>query len=132
MKKKDLPQDPSALNNFTKEVCHVVNSDGEYEADLSTGWNVKKEALDNAWDDIEIRIKEASQAVKDGEKSPVYYFMEKLLMDMIVLKGYTGFWGITINRHMKPSVFKKLSDGKLKIYADAFGISVEELKNFKG
>jgi hypothetical protein len=132
MKKKDLPQDPSALNNFTKEVCYVVNGDGEYEADLSTGWNVKKEALDNAWDDIGIRIKEASQAVKDGEKSPIYYFMEKQLMDMMVLKGYTGFWGITINRHMKPSVFKKLSDAKLKIYADAFGVSVEELKNFKG
>jgi hypothetical protein len=33
---------------------------------------------------------------------------------------------------MKPAVFAKLSNDKLKKYADTFGISVEELKTFKG
>ncbi len=132
MKKEEVPQDKSALEKVTRELMYVKNSDGKYTTDLSTGWEVKKEALDNAWDDINERVKEAALAVKNGERSPVAYFMELKLMDLAVLSGYTGFWGFTIKRHMKPNVFKNLSENKLIIYAKAFGISVDELKNFKG
>ncbi|MBK7666843.1 MAG: hypothetical protein IPJ32_05500 [Sphingobacteriaceae bacterium] len=132
MKKEDLPQDKSALEKVTRELLYVKNSDGKYTTDLSTGWDVKKEALDNAWEDINERVKETALAVKNGEKSPVAYFMELKLMDMPVLSAYTGFWGFTIKRHMKPSVFKNLSEKKLSTYAKAFGITIDELKNFKG
>ena len=132
MKKEDLPQDDSALKAMTRELCYVKNADGTYTTDLSTGWEVKKTALDNAWDDIKERSEEARLAVKNGEKSPIAYFMEVKLMDMTVLSGYTGFFGFTIKRHLKPKVFKSLSEKKLNIYATAFEISVEELINFKG
>ena len=132
MKKEDLPQDKSALEKVTRELLYVKNSDGKYTTDLSTGWDVKKEALDNAWEDINERVKETAQAVKNGEKSPVAYFMELKLMDMPVLSAYTGFWSFTIKRHMKPNVYKNLSEKKLSIYAKAFGITIDELKNFKG
>jgi hypothetical protein len=132
MKKEELPQDDSALKVMTRELCYVKDNDGRYTTGLSTGWDVKKQALDNAWEDINERVDEARKLVKSGEKSPVYYFMELRLMDMPVLSGYTGFWSFTIKRHMKPSVFKNLSDKKLAIYAKAFEVSVDELKNFKG
>ena len=132
MKKEDLPQDESALKKMTKELMYVKDKDGKYTTDLSTGWEVKTTALDNAWDDIKERSEEARLAVKNGEKSSICYFMEVKLMDLTILSGYTGFWGFTIKRHMKPSVFKSLSDKKLSIYAKAFEISLEELKNFKG
>jgi hypothetical protein len=132
MKKEDLPQDKSALGTMTREVCYVKNSDGKYTTGLSTGWDVKKDALDNAWDDIKERVEAARIAVKNGEKSPVYYFMELRIMDFQVLSGYTGFWKFNIKRHLKPDVFKSLSEKKLSRYAKAFDISIEELKNFKG
>ncbi|MEO6287423.1 MAG: hypothetical protein ABIN80_12910 [Dyadobacter sp.] len=132
MKKEDLPQDPGALDKFTREVCYVKNQDGKYEAALSRGWEVKKQALDSAWDDVNERIEDARQAVTRGEKSPVHYFMELRLMDLSVLSGYTGFFPFFIKRHLKPSVFKDLSDRKLEKYARAFDITVSELKNFKG
>jgi hypothetical protein len=132
MKKEDLPQDPGALDKFTREVCYVKNESGKYETALSRGWEVKKEALDSAWVDVNERIEEARQAVARGEKSPVYYFMELRLMDVTVLAGYTGFFGFFVTRHMKPSVFKGLNNSKLEKYAQAFDITVEELKNFKG
>lgn len=132
MKEEDLPQDKSALDNITREVCYVKNSEGKYTTGLSTGWEVKKDALDNAWEEIHERTEAARIAVKNGEKSPVYYFMELRLMDFQILSGYTGFWKFTIKRHMKPSVFRALSEEKLKRYAKAFDISVDELKNFKG
>jgi hypothetical protein len=132
MKKEDLPQDPSALAGVTREVCYVKDSNGKYISDLSTGWDVKKQALDNAWDDIKERVEEAALKVRSGEVSPVFYFMELKLMDLPLLSGYTGFWKWTIKRHFKPSVFKTMNDSKLKIYAKAFDISVEELKHFDG
>ncbi len=132
MKKEDVPQDPSALVGVTRDVCYVKDANGKYTTDLSIGWDVKKQALDNAWDDIHERVKEAALKVKNGETSPVNYFMELKLMDLTLLSGYTGFWKWTIKRHFKPSVFKSLSESKLKKYAEAFDISVDELKKFNG
>ena len=132
MKQEDLPQDHSALEGVTRDLCYVKNTDGKYTTDLSKGWDIKKQALDNAWEDINERVLDAAALVKSGEKSPVYYFMEKKLMDLIVLSGYTGFWKFNIKRHFKPAVFSKLSDTKLSKYAHAFEITVEELKSFKG
>jgi len=132
MKKEDVPQDASALVGVTRDVCYVKDKDGKYTTDLSIGWDVKKQALDNAWDDIKERVAEAALQVKNGEISPVFYFMELKLMDLTLLAGYTGFWKFTIKRHFKPNVFKGLSDKKLNIYAKAFDITSEELKNFKG
>lgn len=132
MKKEDVPQDPSALVGVTRDVCYVKDKDGKYTTDLSIGWDVKKQALDNAWDDIKERVAEAAAKVKNNEISPVFYFMELKLMDLTLLSSYTGFWKWTIKRHFKPSVFKGLSDKKLGIYAKTFDVSVDELKNFKG
>jgi len=132
MKKEDLPQDAGALDKFTREVCYVKNQDGKYETALSKGWDVKKEALDSAWTDVNERIEDARQAVVRGEKSPVHYFMELRLMDLPVLSGYTGFFSFFIKRHLKPSVFKNLSEKKLGKYARAFDVTIDELKNFKG
>ncbi|KQS34179.1 hypothetical protein [Dyadobacter sp. Leaf189] len=132
MKKEDLPQDTGALEKFTREVCYVKNEDGKYETALSKGWEVKKLALDSAWEDVNARVEEARQAVIRGEKSPIYYFMELRLMDLPVLSGYTGIFSFFIKRHLKPAVFKKLSERKLEKYARAFDITVDSLKNFKG
>jgi hypothetical protein len=132
MKKEDLPQDRSGLEVFTREVCYVKNEDGKYEKALSSGWQVKNDALDGAWDEITRRCEEAKNAFLAGKKSPILYYMELNLMDMPTLSGYTKFWSFSIKRHLKPNVFKKLSDNKLERYAKAFRISIDELKNFDG
>lgn len=132
MKKEDLPQDPSALEGVTRDLCYVKDADGKYTTGLSKGWEVKKTALDNAWEDINERVTEAALKVKNGEISPIYYFMEKKLMDLPILAGYTGFWQFTIKRHFKPNVFKTLSKQKLEKYVKAFDITLEELTSFKG
>jgi len=132
MKKENLPQDESALKNFTREVCYVKNEANKYQQSLSTGWKVKSEALAEAWVEINRRIAEAAKAVKKGKKSPVLFFMELRLMDFPTLSAYTGFWTFFIKRHMKPKVFKKLSEKKLGIYASVFKISVDELISFDG
>ncbi len=132
MKKEDIPHDKTDLEKFTSDVYYVKDEDGKYTSATSRGWNLKKEALDLAWDEINRRKEEARLAVLNGEKSPIFFFIELRLMDIAMLSDYTGFWKLTIKRHYKPSVFKKLNDEKLKRYCHAFKISLEELKNYKG
>jgi len=128
MKKEDIPQDDGALNKITKEIVYVVDNSGNYTTELSTGWKVKTTALDLAWEDIEQRIENARQKVISNQASPILFFMELRLMDIGIVAAYTGFWKWTIKQHLKPAVFKKLPEEKLKKYAEAFNISVEELK----
>lgn len=128
MKKEDIPQDDGALNKLTKEVVYAVDSSGNYTTELSTGWDVKTKALDVAWNDIEQRIAAAKQKVLNNEASPLLYFMELRLMEIGIVAAYTGFWKWTIKKHLKPAVFNKLPVEKLNKYAEAFNITIEELK----
>lgn len=128
MKKEEIPQDDGALSKLTKEVVYAVDGSGNYSTELSTGWDVKTKALDLAWEDIENRIETARQKVLNNEASPILFFLELRLMDTGILAAYTGFWKWTIKRHLKPAAFKKLSAKKLQQYANAFNVSVEELK----
>ena len=128
MKKEDVPQDMGALGKITKEVCYATDASGKYTTQLSNGWDVKSTALDAAWQQVEERIATAKQKVLDNEASPILYFMERGLMDIQILAGYTGFWQWQIKRHLKPEVFNSLSDKKLQKYAEVFNLSVADLK----
>src|SRR4051812_43226216 len=120
MKKEDVPQDLGALGKVTKEICYATDDSGKYTTQLSNGWEVKATALDTAWQAVDERIATARQKVLNNEASPILFFMEKALMDLEILGGYTGFWQWQIKRHLKPDVFNNLSESKLQKYADVF------------
>lgn len=128
MKKEDIPQDDGALNKLTKEVVYAVDKSGNYTTALSTGWEVKATALDVAWKDIEERIRQAKQKVLNNQASPLLYFMELRLMDIGIVAAYTGFWKMTVKKHLKPQAFKNLTEKKLARYASVFNVTVDEFK----
>ncbi len=129
MKKEDIPQDPGALGRITKEVCYATDGEGNYTTELSQGWDVKTSALDVAWQDIADRVAEAKQKVLRKQASPLLYFMELRLMDTKVVSAYTGFWGWQVRRHLRPAVFRRLSDRRLQRYAQVFEVSLTDLKS---
>lgn len=129
MQKENIPQDKSALDKFTKEVCYATDGSGKYVTELSRGWEVKATALDITWKDIEQRVAEAKQKVLKKEASPLLFFMEFRMMNIGLVSDYTGFWKWQIKNHLRPSAFEKLSEKKLQKYAAAFNISVQDLKS---
>lgn len=126
MKKEDIPQDKGALGS---EVSYVVDENGNYTTGISNGWNIKTEALDIAWNDIERKVAAAKRKVLNNEASPILYFMELKIMDLPLVAAYTGFWQWQIKRHLKPSVFNTLPEKKIQKYAELFEITPQELKN---
>lgn len=114
------------------EVLYVTDENDNYITANSIGWDAKKAALEESMELINERIEEARQNVANNIVSPIIYFMELNKMDLQVLAAYVDKWQWTVKRHAKPNIFKKLNDSTLKKYADTFGISVDELKNFDG
>lgn len=130
MKKEEVPQDDAnMLEGKFKEPCYAVDEEGKYTTVKSVGWEAKNIVMQQAWDAVHERVEEVKARVEAGELSPVAYYLEKQLMDLAVLSGYTGFFRWTVKRHLKMKNFDKLSDQKLQKYADAFDISIEILKN---
>jgi hypothetical protein len=129
MKKEEVPQDKSNLASANiREMVYAVDKDGNYTTSLSSGWDPKTIALDNAIKVIEERIAIAKEKVLKGETSPIEYYMELHKMDIPVLASYVGLWQWRVKRHFKPAVFKKLKEKTLQKYADVFEISLSELK----
>ena len=131
MKKEEIPQDLGALGKITGEVVYAVDETGKYTTSLSNGWEVKSSALDVAWKDVEARIEAARQKVDKRQASPLLYFMELRVMDIPIVAAYTGFWKWQVKKHLKFSVFEKLSESRLAKYAALFEVTVAELKNMQ-
>ena len=132
MKKNEVPQDESKLEKANiKDMVYAVDENGDYVTELSTGWNPKSIALDNAIKQIEERVEAAKERFLKNESSPLEYYMELNKMDLSLLASYVGIWKWRVKRHFKPSVFKKIPRKTLEKYAEVFDISVEDLQNIK-
>jgi hypothetical protein len=129
MKKEEVPQDDDNLHQGTfKQIMYAVDNTGNYVPVQSAGWEPENIALGQAWEEVNEKVKAALARVRAGEISPVAYYMEKNLMDLALLASYVGKFQWQVKRHMKPAVFKNLSQKMLSRYAAAFKVSVAELK----
>lgn len=130
MKKEEVPQDESYLSKaHVSEINYAVDKDGKYTKVTSTGWNAKTIALNESLQVLEERLRETMLKVKNGELSPIAYFMELHKMDVPILASYAKLWEWRVKRHLKSKHFKKLKEKTLQKYAEVFEIELNELKN---
>ncbi|OOH90658.1 hypothetical protein BMT54_04275 [Pasteurellaceae bacterium 15-036681] len=123
----DIPQDNSKIFQGQKKVIYATRN-GHYETGTTTGWQAEEFATEQAVEELNQQTEQALQAVKNGEKSVIYYLMFKYRYDETSLAQTTGLWKWQIRRHFKPSVFAKLSEKTLGKYAEAFGVSINNIK----
>lgn len=128
----EVPQDPKDFKEGEKlrKLVYAVGQDGNYTGITSAGWDAENEAMKQAWDAVDEALADTEEKVRQGTLSPIAYFMQKNLMDISLLSKYVGKWKWRVRRHMKPAVFKQLSDNQLQAYATLFNITVAELKDF--
>lgn len=124
-----IPQDNSKTYSGHQKVIYGTHH-GQYEKGTSTGWQDEAFATEQAVNDLNEQTEQAKQAVRSGEKSVIFYLMYQYRYDETALAQTTGLWKWQIHRHFKPTVFAKLSDKTLHKYAQAFQMSIEELRRF--
>jgi phosphoribosyl-ATP pyrophosphohydrolase len=129
MKKDQVPQDDEHLmEGRTREVCYAVDDKGHYVQVLSPGWEPKNAALKQAWEQIGEEAKEAFMQVKAGKVSPLAFYMAKGMFDLALLSAYTDIPKRKIKDHLDPETFRRLDTETLARYAEAFAVSVDELR----
>lgn len=132
MKINEVPQDKKDFKdggNAPKRVIYATADNGNYTQASSAGWEAENLALQQAWEDIELQLEEHKLKVQQGLLSPIAYFMIRHRMDIPILAAYVGKWQWQVKRHLKPAVFRELSEKILQKYATVFNISIDELKN---
>ena len=129
MKVKEVPQDLKFFkDSVVRDVAYAVDDEGNYTPVISEGWEVKHDALDITWHNINEKCEAIRLKVLAGELSPLAYHLEKNIMNISLFAKYTGQNTRKVKKHLHPEHFKALNDKILNKYAEVLRISVEELK----
>jgi hypothetical protein len=124
----EVPQDEAFLKEGKiRDVCYVVDGEGNYTKALSKGWSPKNEAIQLAWNDIYEHAEETRKKVLEGDLSPLALYMELGIMNVQILADYTGIPKRKVKRHLKMKHFSKLDETLLNRYADALNMTAMEL-----
>jgi len=126
MKENDVPQ-KAGLSDEWHRISYAQGQGGEYVLVESEGCDSVNITNAQAWDVIDERVQKVREQVEGGELSPLAFHMAVEQMDEALLSQYSSFYKWQIKRHLKPQIFEKLNPKQLQKYADALGISVEEL-----
>jgi hypothetical protein len=128
VKKDEVPQDDAKAFQGRKKALYAQDEQGRYAIVPSSGWEAEEIVLDQAIAEFEAQAAEALARARRGEAAPLEYHMYRCRMDDVLLAQSTGFFRWQVRRHLRPAVFAKLAPAKLARYADALGLSVEELR----
>jgi len=128
MDKDEVPQDTVETYLGLKRLVYAVDEQGHYVGVQSSGWEVESFSTQLAVSEMERQRDEAWARAAAGKASPLEYHMYRNRMDFMTVITVTGMWPWRVKRHFKPKVYAKLPDRVLQRYADAMGVTVQELR----
>lgn len=114
-----------------RELFYSFDEKGNYEKTVRYHDDSDRVFIEQFWDIQLERIEEARLKVLAGKISPVYYYMEKNLLDPLSLSLQAGISLWRVKRHFKPGVFRRLKNDTLQKYSEAFNITTDQLINVK-
>lgn len=124
----EVPQEGNSTLGGHRKAMYARGDDGKLHIVQSAGWEVEEIVTKQAVDDLLRLTEDARQRVLAGQTSPLEYHMYRVRMDVPLLAQASGIWQWRIRRHFRPAIFARLSPALLATYADAMGLSVEQLK----
>jgi hypothetical protein len=131
MKIENTPQEPNKTHAGAKKALYAQDEKGEYKITPSIGWKAEEIATLLALEELKLKEKEAKEAYFAGKLSPLPFYMYQKRMDLTILSCTSGISKWRIKRHFKPSVFAKLNDKYLFLYAEALDIDAKTLREIK-
>jgi hypothetical protein len=127
MHEDEVPQDDSFYEGHVR-VIYAVGRDGRYLMAASRGWETERIVTAQAVEQVERRERVVADRVRAGELSPLAWHMARRQMTPRLLAAHCRIWRWRIRRHLRPDVFGRLSRDVLRKYADALGVTVDELR----
>lgn len=125
----EVPQESNATLSGGRKAVYARDENGQMVTVASNGWEVEEIVTMQAVDALKELASAALIRAKAGVSSPLEYWMCEKRMDIVVLAQSAGLWQWRVRRHIQPARFATLSDKLLGVYADALGMSTEQLKS---
>lgn len=129
MDSKNVPQENNKTLGGHRKAIYAKDAHGHIVVVASTGWEVEEIVTCQAVDEMQVLTETARQKALAGVAAPLGYWMCARRMDLTLLAQSTGIWRWRIRRHLRPAAFARLPPKLLARYADALGLSVQELQH---
>lgn len=127
MNASNVPQDDNAALGGHRKAVYAKGADGRIVAVESRGWEVEEIVNRQAVDALRELAEAARARVLAGTSAPLEYWMYARRMDPELLAQASGLWRWRVRRHLRPAIFARLSPRLQQRYADALGITVDQL-----
>ena len=127
MLESEVPQEGNVTLGGHRKALYARGADGKLQMVKSAGWEVEEIVTRQAVDDLNRLAEDARQRVAAGLTSTLEYHMHKARMDVPLLAQTTGLWQWRIRRHFRPAVFAALSAVLRQRYANAMGLTIDQL-----
>ena len=122
-----VPQEGNRTLGGHRKALYARDADGRMVIVASRGGEVDETVTVQAIERMNGLTAAAKARVTAGKSAPLEYWMCAQRMDIALLSQVTGIWQWRIRRHFRPAVFARLSPGMLARYAEAMGLSIEQL-----
>jgi len=126
MRPDEVPSQSSLLFEGSTKAAYVLGPDGRYVIVPNGGTEDEIVAAEESVAWFERMAGDARRRALAGATSPLEYHMYRCRMDVATLAQATGFWRLTVRRHLRPKNFARLTSEKLARYAGAMGIAAPE------
>jgi hypothetical protein len=128
MKIGEIPQDQDPALDGGKKVCYAVDEYGKIKMAQSSGWKVEETVKDLAWKEIENDLEQTLAKIKRGQLSALCYFMKLRQMDPQLLAQNMGISVWRVRWHLRPKVFRRMSEAWLLRYSECLDIPIKTLR----
>lgn len=104
-----------------------ANDSGQIGTETHDSWQPVNEVNQQAWEEIERHIRQATDKIASGRASCLYYYMVANQMNPSLLASYTRqpLWKVYL--HLRPFFFNRLSSEQLAPYATVFQVAAADL-----
>lgn len=129
MNVSEVPQEGNVTLGNHRKALYAKNTEGRMVLVASCGSEVDETVTLQAVARMQCEAEAARQRCLAGQAAPLEYWMWTQRMDIPLLSQVTGIWQWRIRRHMRPTVYARLSNALLDRYAQALGLTVNQLKH---
>ena len=127
MNAADVPQESSSTYDGHLKAVYARTNDGSLGLVQSRGWEAEEVVTRQAVQVFEELAASAVERVRAGQSSPLEVHMYRARMDIALLAQASGLWRWQVRRHLRPTVFARLSKALRARYAQALGICPDQL-----
>jgi len=121
------PEEINRTLGGERKAVYSKKSDGSIGLKSSSGNSVEEAVTRQALEEFRIQSRECRLRVEAGLASTLEYHMYEQRMDLTTLAQSSGIGRWRVRRHLRPEVFSQLKPALQTVYAEALGLSCEQL-----